>query len=179
MSIVRNQIVHPYGENPIFQPYIVDGILNKTNSTDNHTLTQIGLFFAALMCAELKSKIHAMNIDKYTEGIITAGSLKCKVISGRQVRFNNIVQPIRHRFFWVKNNSPLVYLAIRESHKKLGCGLGLQSYIQGVHLIGISAPGLSKVVDTFRKSCSGCTTCKVFFSKKSPFSKKYNSSTQT
>ena len=51
---------------------------------------------------------------------------------------------------YFKNDSPLVYLAIREAHGIKGCGLGVQAYGNVCQLLGISAPGISKLVEQFR-----------------------------
>ena len=67
--------------------------------TDKHTLTQISFFFAALIRADLKTKMHILNIDMYTEGVISSGTLSCRVISGRQARFKNVVNPVVHCIF--------------------------------------------------------------------------------
>ena len=78
------------------------------------TLVQIGFYYSALICADMTSKIQSLNnIKCYTEGSISSGTLTCKVLSGHQMCFNNVIQLIRHRIFWIKKNSPLVHLAIR------------------------------------------------------------------
>ena len=58
-----------------------------------------------------------------------------------------MVNPVHHRIFWLKNSIPLVYLAIREAHGKLECRLGIQTYVNACQLIGISALGLSRLVE--------------------------------
>ena len=95
------------------------------NETNKVTLVQIGLFYSALICADMTSKIHSVNNpDYYSEGTISSGTLTYRVLSGCQMQFNNVIQLVRHRIFWVKKKSPLVYITIRESNDKLDCGLG-------------------------------------------------------
>ena len=95
------------------------------------------------------SKIHILNIDQYTEGLISKRTLSYKVVSGRHIRFKNIVNPTRHRIFWLKHNSPLVSLVVCKAHGKLGCGLGEQAYVNAWQLIGVSAPRLHRLVKNF------------------------------
>ena len=131
----------------------------------------MGFFFGTLISADLVHKIGFTNIDKYGEGVIVSGTLQCRVVSGRQVRFSNIVNPSRHKIYFVQRDSPLVRLAVRESHFKLGCGLGVQAYINNVQLIGVACPGLFKTIKQYRDSCPGCLQNRVFFSAKSPYCK--------
>ena len=70
-----------------------------------------------------------------------------------------------------KNCSPLVYSAIRKAHSKIGCGLGVQAYVNNCQLIGISTPCIGKLVEQLRYSCPGCFQVNIFFKSKSPFTK--------
>ena len=90
------KILRPLRQNPIFKLYIINNRFNQINKSDKRIISQIGCYFVALICADLKSKIHIHNIDKYTNVLISYGTLSCKVISGRQIRFNNLVNPKRH-----------------------------------------------------------------------------------
>ena len=62
-------------------------------------------------------------------------------------------------------------MAVRETHQKLGCDLGIQSYVNSCQLIGVSAPGINKTVARFHDSCPSCLQMTSFFKGKSPFSK--------
>ena len=120
----------------------------------------------------MKLKIQSLNdIYCYTEDRISSGTLTCRVMPGHQVRFDSFVQPIRHRIFWIKKNSPLVYLAVWELHSKLGSCLGVQAYINGCQLIGISAPAKRETISQFHDLCQGCLQVTTFFKGKSPVSK--------
>ena len=110
--------------------------------SDKLTLTQIGFYFGALLWAELKKKMPMLHVDKYQHGVISYNSLVCKTISGRQIRFNNVLSPKRHIFYFLQANSPLVTMSIIESHRKVGCRLGLEAYIKNMMLMGISAQNL-------------------------------------
>ena len=110
----------------------------------------------------MKSKIHMLNINQNTEGLISNRTLSCKVVSGRQVRFNNIVNPTRHRIFWLKHNSPLVSLVVSEAHGKHGCGLCVQEYVNACQLIGVSVSGLHILVEEFQNYCPGCLHFHIF-----------------
>ena len=72
---IKKMFLRPYGANIVYQPYKINGQFNITNKVDNDRLTQIGLLFAALLCADLKSKVQALNIDQYSEGMISNGEL--------------------------------------------------------------------------------------------------------
>ena len=94
------------------------------------TLCQIGFYFGALLCVELQKHMPKLHLEKYQDGYITYNSLVCKTISGCQVRFNNVVNPLRHKVYFLQTNSPLVNMSIIEAHKRVGCGLGTEASIK-------------------------------------------------
>ena len=96
------------------------------------TLCQIGFYFAALLCAELSKHIPKLHLEKYQDGFIQYNLLVCKTICSRQLRFNNIVNPMRHQVYFLQTNSPLVKMAITEAHKRVGCGLGTDAYLKNM-----------------------------------------------
>ena len=79
-------------------------------------LAQIGFYWSALIYADLDSKVHDLVLDRYSVGRISYGTLSCKVISGRLIRHNAVVNLTRHKIYYLRNDSPLVKLAVKESH---------------------------------------------------------------
>ena len=165
-------IVRPYKKDPIYPPYLKNGKFNTTNEHDKRTLTQVGFYWAALICGNTKHKLHRMiGLDRYVDGRITYGTLSCKVVSGRVIRHHAVINPTRHKIFFLLPDSPLVLLAVNESHANLGCGLGVEQYIKGAQLIGVTAPAIGTVCERVRDSCPGCLQYRVFSSKRSPYCK--------
>ena len=162
-------IVRPYISDPIFPPYLRNGRWVRANDADRRFLAQLGLFFGALLTAELVQKVRMKHLTNYGEGFIVYNDLKCKVLSGRQVRFKAIVNPTRHKIYIIQHDSPLVNLALREAHAKIGCGNGIEQYVTHIQLLGIASPGLHSVVQQFRDACPGCLQHNMFFSGKSPY----------
>ena len=85
----------------------------------------------------------------------------CKAYSGRLLRYNMVVKPSPHSIVWVDVRSPIMELIFDEVHHKMHCGLGPQSYINGINLAGFCATGLNthvqeagfqKVVDSLLSS---------------------------
>ena len=103
-------------------------------------------------------------------GRISYGTLSCKVISGRLLRHNAVINPTCHKIYFLRNDSPLVKLAVKESHARLGCNLGVAQYIKNTQLIGITVPAIAKTVKELRNSYPGCLQQRVFFNAKSPYS---------
>ena len=124
---------------------------------------QIGFLWCTLICADLKSKVHDLKLDKYSIGRISYGTLSCKVISGRLLRHNAVINPTRHKIYFLRNDSPLIKLAVKESHARLVCNIGVAQYVKNVQLIGITAPAIAKTDKELRNSCPGCLQQRVFF----------------
>ena len=95
----------------------------------------------------------------------------CKTISGRQIRFNNVTNPLRHKVYFLQSHSPLVTMSIIEAHKRVGCGLGSEAYIKNMMIMGVSAPNLPALVQSYIKSCQGCLQYNLFFSAKTPLTR--------
>ena len=87
-----------------------------------------------------------LHLETYQDGFIKYNSLICKTISGRQIRFNNIINPIRHQVYFLQTNLPLIKMAITEAHKRIGCGLGVGAYVKNMTVMGVSAPNLPALV---------------------------------
>ena len=165
-------IVRSYKIVCIFQPYRLEsGKFAITNESDKLTLCRIGFYFGALMCAELTKQMPKLHLDKYQDGYIKYNSLICKTISGRQLRFNNVINPLRHQVYFLQSNSPLVKMAVAEAHKRIGCGLGVGAYIKNMLVMGVSAPNLPAIIHHYIKACQGCLHYNLFFSAKTPFSR--------
>ena len=111
-------------------------------------------------------------MDKYSIGVICLNSKFCRILSGRTLRFQSVVSPTSHIVRWLEPNSPLLNLAIMESHRRLHCGLGIQNYTDGVVLAGCSTNNLKSLVEEYIHSCTNCTSVKMVFSAKSPLNKK-------
>ena len=127
-------------------------------------------FWSTLICADLRSKVHDLGLDRYSIGQISYGTLSCRVISGRLIRHNAVINPTCHKIFFLRNDSPLVKLAVKESHDRLGCALGLLQYVKNAQLISVTTPAIMKTVKELRNSCAGCLQQRVFFNAKSPYS---------
>ena len=96
-----------------------------------------------------------MGLDRYSIGQISYGTLSCRVISGRLIRHNAVINPTCHKIFFLCNDSPVVKLAVKESHDRLGCALGLLQYVRNAQLIGVTAPAITKTVREVKNSCAG------------------------
>merc|ERR1712240_950361 len=165
-------IVRPYKTTPIYPPYVRNGKFNVTNEYDKRILTQVGFYWAALICRNNKNKLHhIIGLDRYVEGRISYGTLSCKVVSGRVIRHHSVVNPTRHKIFFLWQDSPLVILAAKESHTNLGRGLRIEQYVKGAQLIGVTAPAIGTLCEKIRDSCPGCLQYRVFSSKRSPYCK--------
>ena len=62
-------------------------------------------------------------------------------------------------------------MAITEAHKRVGCGLGTDTYLKNMLVLGVSAPNLPKLIKNYTKACNGCLQYNLFFSAKTPFSR--------
>ena len=52
-------------------------------------------------------------------------------------------------------------LIFEEVHQKMHCGLGPQSYINGINLAGFCATGLTAYVKDQTNACQSCTEAKI------------------
>ena len=71
-------------------------------------------------------------------------------------RHNAVLKPARHSVAWISVRSPMMELVFEEVHLRLHCGLGPQSYINGVNLEGFCATRLKAYVE---EKIDGCTSC--------------------
>ena len=62
-------------------------------------------------------------------------------------------------------------MAVTEAHRRIGCGLGVGTYVKNMLVMGVSAPNLPAVIQNYIKACQGCLQYNLFFSAKTPFSR--------
>merc|ERR1712240_358938 len=84
-----------------------------------------------------------------------------KAYSGRLLRCNAILKPARHSIAWVNVRLPIMELIFNQVHHKMHCGLGLQSYINGINLARFCATGITEYVQDQINACPTCTTAKM------------------
>ena len=86
------------------------------------------------------------NMTNFTNSEMRINQVFCKAYSGRLLRHNAVVRPARHSIAWVDVRSPIIELIFDEVHCKMHCGLGPQSYINGINLAGFCATCLNAYV---------------------------------
>ena len=72
-----------------------------------------------------------------------------------------MLKPARHAVTWIETGSPLMELISAEVRKKLSCGLGPQSYINGIHVTGFCSTGLLEFIKDQIGACESCTQTKM------------------
>ena len=85
----------------------------------------------------------------------------CKAYSRRILRHNAVVKLARHSVAWIKVDSPMMGLIFEEVHQKMHCGLGPQSYINGINLAVFCSTGLTAYVKDQVNACQSCTEAKM------------------
>ena len=85
-------------------------------------------------------------MTNYTDSEMRINGAFCKAYSGRMLRRNTVVKPARHSVAWIKVDLPMMGLIFEEVHQKMHCGLGPQSYINGINLTGFFATELTAYV---------------------------------
>merc|ERR1711867_211883 len=96
------------------------------------------------------------NLLNYTDSEMRMNNSYCKAYSGRMLRHNAVLKQARHTVAMIDVRSPIIELIFQEVHQKLHCGLGPQSYINGINLAGFCATGLRAYV---QEKIDGCTSC--------------------
>merc|ERR1712163_77111 len=110
---------------------------------DEETLIRVGLLVSTVVAADhTSSPAIPSYMDKYTISKIRLNNAICRAYSGRFLRYQATLIPSRYAETWIEASSPLMELISAEVHKKLSCGLGPQSYINGIHVAGFCATGL-------------------------------------
>ena len=62
-------------------------------------------------------------------------------------------------------------LAIAEAHHTLSCGLGIDAYVEQVHLLGLPSKGLRSRIQEEIDSYVGCETSRMIMTGKSSLAK--------
>merc|ERR1711895_55446 len=96
-------------------------------------------------------------MDKYTTSEIRLNNAICRAYGGRFIRYQAALIPSRHAVAWIEVSSPLMEIISAEVHKKLSCGLGPQSYINGIHVAGFCATGILDFIKDQIGACSSYT----------------------
>merc|ERR1712163_85931 len=147
----------PFAELPIRDPQIINHSLVQTSAKDEETLIRVGLLVSTVVSADQTSLPAIPSyMDKYTISKIRLNNVTCRAYSGRFLRYQAAVIPSRHAVAWIEASSPLMELILAEVHIKLSCGLGSQSYINGIHVAGFCATGL---VDFIKDQIGVCKLC--------------------
>ena len=66
-----------------------------------------------------------------------------------------MLKPAQHAVAWIEVSSPIMELVSAEVHRMLSCGLGPQSYTNGIHVAGFYATGL---IDYIKDQIDSCPT---------------------
>ena len=77
------------------------------------------------------------------------------------LRHNAVIKPARHSVAWINVKLPIMELIFEEVHQKMHCGLGPQSYVNGINLAGFCATGLKAYVQEQIDGCHSCTEAKM------------------
>ena len=101
------------------------------------------------------------NMTNYTDSEMRINNAFCRAYGGRMLRHNTVVKPARHLVAWIKLDSPMMGLIFEEVHQKMHCGLGPQSYINGINLAGFCATGLTAYVKEQIDACQSCTEARM------------------
>ena len=72
-----------------------------------------------------------------------------------------MLKSARHAVAWINTGSPLMELISAEVHKKLSCGLGPPSYINGIHIAGFCSTGLLQFIKDQIRACQSCAQTKM------------------
>merc|ERR1712208_259523 len=161
----------PFTELPIRDPQIINlvsghncknHILIQPSAKDEERLIRVGLLASTIVSADNTSSPAIRSyMDKYTISEIRLNNTVCKAYSGRFLRYQATLIPARHAVAWIEVLRPLMEIISAEVHKKLSCGLGLQSYINGIHVAGFCATGLIDFINDQIGACKTCTRTKM------------------
>ena len=131
------KIDRPFLEIPIRRPMIIDKKIVRHSARDSEVLIKVGLHISTIICADHTSTpAIPRNMTNYTDSEMRINNAFCRAYSGRMLRHNAVVKPARHSVTWINVSSPMMGLIFDEVHQKMHCGLGPQSYINGINLAG-------------------------------------------
>ena len=126
---------------------MIDNKIDKHSARDTETLINIGLHISTIICADHTSNpALPRNMTNFTNSEMRMNQDFYKAYSGRLLRYNAVVKPARYFIAWVNVRSPIMELIFYEVHHKMHCGLGPQSYINGINLRGFCVSGLNSFV---------------------------------
>ena len=141
---------------------MIDKKIVRHDARDSEILIKVGLYISTIMCADHTSTPPVLrNMTNYTNSEMRVNGAFCKAYSGRLLRHNAVVKPARHSIAWIKVDSPMMGLIFEEVHQKMHCGLGSQSYINGINLAGFCATGLKTYVKEQIDACQSCTEARM------------------
>ena len=140
----------------------IDNKIEKHSARDTEALIKVGLYISTIIFADHTSTPAVpKNMTNFNNSEMRINQAFCKAYSGRLLRYNAVVKPARHSITWVDVRSPIMELIFDEVHRKMHCGLGPQSYINGINLAGFCASGLNAYVQEQIETCSNCVEAKV------------------
>ena len=141
---------------------IIDNQVESHSARDTKTLIKVGLHISTIICADhISNPVVPRNMTNFTNSEMRMNQAFCKVYSGRLLQYNAVVKPARHSITWVDVRSPIMEFIFDEVHRKMHCGLGSQSYINGINLAGFCATGLNTYVQEQIDACSSCAEAKM------------------
>ena len=160
------KIDRPFQEHSIRKPMIIDNKIVRHDARDTETLIKVGLHMSTIICADhTNNPAVPKNLSNYTDSEMRINNAYCKAYSGRMLRHNAVLKPARHTVAWIDVRSPMMELIFQEVHQKLHCGLGPQSYINGINLAGFCATGLRAYVQDKIDVCNSCAEAKMMIQK--------------
>merc|ERR1712112_446345 len=169
--LADRQIDRPFVELPIRDPQMMNHHTNhdcrkhsfvKPSAKDEENLIRVGLLVSTLISADnTTSPAIPTHMDKYTISEIRLNNRVCKAYTGRFIRYQATLKPARHAVAWIESSSPIIEIISKEVHQKLSCGLGPQSYINGIHVAGFCATGLMGFIKDQIGACETCAQTKM------------------
>ena len=141
---------------------IIDNKVERHSARDAERLIKVGLHIGTIICVDhTTTPAVPKNMTNYTDSEMRINNAFCKAYSGRMLRHNAVIKPARHSVAWINVKSPMMELIFEEVHQKMHCGLGPQSYVNGINLAGFCATGLKAYVQEQIDACQSCTEAKM------------------
>merc|ERR1712105_245486 len=79
------------------------------------------------------------------------------VICGHNLRYQKRLHPTQRKICQLHQQSPLIQLIICHSHGLIGCGQGMQSYLDHVRLSWFNCVNLEPMVTKLKNDCKLCS----------------------
>ena len=141
---------------------IIDKKIERYIATYAEVLIKVGLHISTIICADhTTTPAVPKNMTNYTDSEMRINNAFCKAYSGRLLRHNAVIKLARHSIAWINVNLPIMELFFDEVHQKMHCGLGLQSFKNGINLAGFCATRLKAYVQEQIDACQSCTEAKM------------------